>query len=88
VEDAPDRPGTPGGLRYRYVVRITSADVGQRVVVRWRRPVVAGPDEVADVLGTLESADGEAFRVRDRHGELIVIPRERALAAKVIPQRR
>jgi hypothetical protein len=87
VEDAPGPPGT-GGLRYRYVVRITPADVGRRVVVRWRRPVDGGSDEVADVLGVLESADGEAFRVRDKHGELIVVPRGRALAAKVVPQRR
>jgi hypothetical protein len=47
----------------------------------------AGPDEVADVLGILESADGGAFAVRDRHGNLIVIPRERAMAAKVVPHR-
>jgi hypothetical protein len=86
VEEA---PGTgSSGLRYRYLVRISETDVGQRVVVRWRRPVVAGPDEVADVLGILESADGEAFGVRDRHGNLIVIPGERAMAARVVPHRR
>jgi hypothetical protein len=85
VEEA---PGTgSSGLRYRYLVRISEADVGQRVVVRWRRPVVAGPDEVADVLGILESADVEAFGVRDRHGNLIVIPGERAMAARVVPHR-
>jgi hypothetical protein len=83
-----ETPGTGGsGLRYRYLVRISETDVGQRVVVRWRRPVVAGPDEVADVLGILESADGEAFGVRDRHGNLIVVPRERAMAARVVPYR-
>jgi hypothetical protein len=75
------------GIRYRYVVQISPADVGQRVVVRWRRPIVAGSDEVADVLGILESAGDDAFRVRDKHGHLIVIHRERALAAKVIPGR-
>jgi hypothetical protein len=85
VEEAPGTGGS--GLRYRYLIRISDTDVGQRVVVRWRRPVVAGPDEVADVLGILESADGEAFAVRDRHGNLIVIPRERAMAAKVVPHR-
>jgi predicted ester cyclase len=83
VEEASGTGGS--GLRYRYVVRISEADVGQRVVVRWRRPVVAGPDEVADALGILESADGGAFAVRDRHGNLIVIPRERAMAARVVP---
>jgi hypothetical protein len=37
-------------MRYRYVVRIGPQDVGQRVVVRWRRPAPGG-DEVADVDG-------------------------------------
>ncbi len=74
-------------MRYRYVVRIGAADVGQRVVVRWRRPTPSGEDEVADVVGPLEAADEHAFSVRNRHGELIVIPRDRAMAAKVIPPR-
>ena len=38
-------------MRYRYVVRIGPQDVGQRVVVRWRRPAAGGGDEVADVVG-------------------------------------
>ena len=74
-------------MRYRYVVRIGPADVGQRVVVRWRRPTTSGEDEVADVVGPLEAADERSFSVRNRHGELIVIPCERAMAAKVIPPR-
>jgi hypothetical protein len=73
-------------MRYRYVVRIGPEDVGQRVVVRWRRPAPGG-DEVADVVGALESADDQQFAVRDRRGELVEIPRDRALAAKVIPPR-
>jgi hypothetical protein len=74
-------------MRYRYVVRIGPADVGQRVVVRWRRPAPSGGEEVADVVGPLETADEHAFSVRNRRGELVVIPRDRALAAKVIPPR-
>jgi len=74
-------------VRYRYVVRIGPADIGQRVVVRWRRPTPQGEDEVADVVGPLEAADEHSFSVRNRRGELVVIPRERALAAKVIPTR-
>jgi hypothetical protein len=73
-------------MRYRYVVRIGPEDVGQRVVVRWRRPATGG-DEVADVIGPLEAADERGFAVRNRRGELVQIPRERALAAKVIPPR-
>ena len=74
-------------MRYRYVVRIGPADVGQRGVVRWRRPAPSGGEEVADVVGPLETADEHAFSVRNRRGELVVIPRDRALAAKVIPPR-
>jgi hypothetical protein len=74
-------------VRYRYVVRIGPEDVGQRVVVRWRRPAPSGEDEVTDVVGPLEAADERSFSVRNRHGELVVVPRERALAAKVIPPR-
>ena len=74
-------------MRYRYVVRIGPQDVGQRVVVRWRRPAAGGGEEVADVVGQLEAADEDGFAVRDRRGELVRIPRERALAAKVVPPR-
>jgi hypothetical protein len=74
-------------MRYRYLVRIGPQDVGQRVVVRWRRPAAGGGEEVADVVGPLEAADEDGFAVRDRRGELVRIPRERALAAKVVPPR-
>jgi hypothetical protein len=43
--------------------------------------------EVADVVGPLEAADDHGFAVRNRRGELVRIPRERALAAKVVPPR-
>ncbi len=75
-------------MRYRYEVRIGAGDVGQRVVVRWRRPAAGGGDEVADVVGMLEAADADAFSVRNRRGELVVVPAGRALAAKVIPPAR
>jgi N-acetylglutamate synthase len=74
-------------VRYRYEVRIGPEDVGRRVVVRWRRPAPGGGDEVADVVGPLEAADQDGFAVRNRRGELVTIPRERALAAKVVPPR-
>ena len=65
-------------------VRLTAADVGRRVVVRWRRPAGAG-DEVADVLGILEVADGASFQVRKESGDLVIIPLDRALAGKTVP---
>jgi len=85
-------PGSPGrlpcgqvtGMRYRLEVRLTSADVGERVVIRWR-PGPADSTQVTDVLGILEQADAGSFAVRTRDGKLVVIPAGRALAGKVVP---
>ena len=72
-------------MRYRLEVRLTPADVGQRVVIRWR-PGAEGSTQMTDVLGILEQADDQSFTVRrTRDGQLVVIPRTRALAGKVIP---
>jgi hypothetical protein len=71
-------------MRYRLEVRLTPADTGQRVVIRWQ----PGPDDgkqMTDVLGILEEYDGHSFAVRTRDGTLVVIPRTRALAGKVVP---
>jgi hypothetical protein len=73
------------GLRYRLVVRLTAADVGQRVVIRWRRPGPDDGEQIADVVGILEEHDAHSFAVRTRDGRLVVIPTERALAGKVVP---
>jgi hypothetical protein len=72
-------------VRFRLEVRLTAADVGSRVVIRWRRPAVDGGDEDADVLGILEAADEGSFQVRQASGELVSIPLERALAGKTVP---
>ena len=72
-------------MRYRLEVRLAASDVGRRVMIRWRRPGRDGGEEVADVLGILETADALSFTVRRTSGELVVIPRERALAGKTIP---
>lgn len=68
-------------MRYRYVVRLGPDDVGNRVVIRWQR----SDAEVADVLGILESVSDQAFVVRKSAGEVVTVPRERALAGKPIP---
>ena len=75
-------------MRYRFEVRLTEADVGRRVVIRWRRPAAGDVEgaEVADVLGILEAADAACFTVRKATGEVVSIPRERALAGKTIPR--
>jgi len=74
-------------MRYKLEVRITPADVGQRVTIRWRPPELEGSSKwMTDVLGILEEADDQSFKVRrGRDGQLVVIPRERTLAAKVVP---
>ena len=74
-------------MRYLLEVRITPADVGKRVTIRWRPPELEGSSKwMTDVLGILEEADDQFFKVRrGRDGQLIVIPRERALAGKVVP---
>jgi hypothetical protein len=77
--------GQVTGMRFRLEVRLTPADVGQRVVIRWRRPAPGDGDQIADVLGILEDADAESFAVRTSGGELVLIPAGRALADKVIP---
>jgi hypothetical protein len=72
------------GVRYRLEVRLTPADVGKRVVIRWR-PGPSDSKQMTDVLGILEQADAGSFTVRTRDGQLVVIPAGRALAGKVVP---
>ena len=74
-------------MRYRYVVHIGPQDVGQRVVVRWRRPAPGGGDEVADVVGPLEAADDQEFAVRNRRDETSKILSATGLVKKVVPPR-
>jgi N-acetylglutamate synthase len=71
-------------VRYRLEVRLSAADVGSRVVIRWRRPAGDG-EEIADVLGVLTAAGAASFTVRKASGELVTIPRDRALAGKTVP---
>jgi hypothetical protein len=54
-------------MRYRLVVRLTPADVGQRVVIRWR-PGPGDSEQMTDVLGILEQAHAGSFAVRTRDG--------------------
>jgi small-conductance mechanosensitive channel len=72
-------------MRFRLEVRLTPADIGQRVVIRWRRPGPGNSDQIADVRGILEDAGTESFAIRTSAGELVLIPAGRALAGKVIP---
>jgi hypothetical protein len=78
-------PAGRGAQRFRLEVRLTESDIGERAVIRWRRPAGGGREEIADVLGILEAADGSSLRIRKASGELVTIPRDRALAGKIIP---
>jgi N-acetylglutamate synthase len=69
---------------YRLEVRLTAADVGKRVVIRWR-PGPDGSTQLTDVLGILEQADATSFTVRTHEGMVVVVPAERAMAGKVVP---
>ena len=76
--------GRVSSVRYRLEVRLSATDVGNRVVIRWRRPAGDGY-EIADVLGVLAAAGAASFTVRKASGELVTIPRDRALAGKTVP---
>jgi hypothetical protein len=87
VCDMEERSASPAGrgARFRLEFRLTEADVGERVVVRWRRPAGDVREEIADVLGVLDAFDGGSLRIRKASGELVTIPRDRALAGKTVP---
>ena len=72
-------------MRFRLDVQLTTADVGKRVVIRWRPPSLDATGQMTDVVGILEEADAASFAVRTRDGTLVVIPRTRTLAGKVVP---
>ena len=72
-------------MRYRLEVRLTSADVGKRVVIRSARPGPDDREQIADVLGILEEHDGRFLRSTRRRRATCRDPRTRALAGKVVP---
>jgi len=74
--------------RLTYVrYRLAPADVGQRVVIRWRRPSPGNGEQIADVLGILEEHDAASFTVRTSDGQRVVIPHARALPGRSSRQR-
>jgi hypothetical protein len=85
--DVAEHSGSPGGhgVRFRLEVRLTESDIGKRAVIRWRRPAGGSREEIADVLGILEAVDASSLRIRKASGEVVTIPRDRALAGKTIP---
>jgi len=85
VAENSGRPGGRGAQAFRLEVRLSEKDIGERVVIRWRRRAAGGREEIADILGVLEAADDSSLRIRKASDELVTIPRDRALAGKTIP---
>lgn len=74
-----------GGLRARYVQRVTPADIGQRVSIRSRTD---GPDDgpsVTDLVARLLAFDDDAMLLVDRDGQLHVLDPARIVASRVVP---
>ncbi|WP_420811325.1 hypothetical protein [Candidatus Frankia nodulisporulans] len=67
-----------------YVVRITRADIGARVMIRRRIP---GPIPLSDVLGTLRSWSSRVLTVETAEGAAVQITEDDLVAARVIPAR-
>jgi hypothetical protein len=65
-------------VRCRLEVRLTPADAGQRVVIRWRWRSPDGGEQIAGVLGILEESDADSFAVRTPAGQRAAIPSTRA----------
>jgi len=66
------------------VERLTRADLGRRVVVRYRRPADGGPT-FTDVVGLLERLDEDELAVRDRRDRVHRIRPADVFLAKVVP---
>lgn len=83
----PPTPGSRrfGGLRPRYIRRVTREHVGERVSVRH---LVDDPDRgpvPSDVVARLLAFDDDAMLLVDRAGQLHVIDPATVLASRVVP---
>lgn len=77
-----DEPSIRLGAVYR--VRVTPADVGRRVTVRYLVTEDDGP-RPTDVVGTLESWTADVLRIRRRNDEVVEVVAGTVVASKVIP---
>lgn len=69
-------------MKPRYVIRITTADVGSRVSVRAR---THGHPPATDTVGVLRAWQDGTLTVERRDGTLVAIPEEDLLAGRVVP---
>jgi 8-oxo-dGTP pyrophosphatase MutT (NUDIX family) len=75
----------PGQLRASYVRRVTPADVGQRVSVRWLTEDAERGPVATDVVARLLAFDPDAMLLVDRAGQLHVLDPDRIVASRVVP---
>lgn len=73
---------TGGGL---LEVRITSADVGKRVSVRYVTDSAEAGGRFTDAVGVLTSWDGGVLTITRKSGETVRIPELRLVAGKIAP---
>lgn len=72
-------------MQARYVVRITPADVGERVSIRARIPAEPGAPSSSDTLGHLRSWEDGVLVIERRDGGKVDIAESDLLAGRVIP---
>ncbi|MGW6539592.1 GNAT family N-acetyltransferase [Streptomyces sp. NPDC055051] len=73
---------TGGGL---LEVRVTSADVGKRVSVRYVTDSAEAGGRFTDAVGVLTSWDGGVLTITRKSGETVRIPELRLVAGKIVP---
>ncbi|WP_031015640.1 GNAT family N-acetyltransferase [Streptomyces sp. NRRL F-5727] len=73
---------TGGG---RLEVRVTSADVGKRVSVRYVTDSPSEGERFTDAVGVLTSWDGDVLTITRKSGETVRIPEPRLVAGKTVP---
>jgi hypothetical protein len=64
----------------RFVIAITSQDIGARITTRRRVP-----GGFRDTVGVLESWDSGVLKVRKKDGTLVEMFEDALVAAKVVP---
>jgi N-acetylglutamate synthase len=74
-------------MKGRYVVRISAADVGQRITVRSQTHACAGQPLMTDTVGVLRSWSGGLLEIERRDGTIVTIAEVDLVAARVIPRR-
>ncbi len=66
-------------------MRVTSADVGKRVSVRYVTDSAPAGDRFTDAVGVLTSWDAGVLTITRKSGETVRIPELRLVAGKVVP---